>query len=82
MADDAEVVAVLKELHDHSIGGARCSAAWAPTHQRPLVLFPSLSPHNPLTHSASARAAEFPEDDAKRAAEQLKGIIHDTDGAT
>lgn len=26
--------------------------------------------------------AEFPEDDAKRSAEQLKGIIHDTDGAT
>jgi hypothetical protein len=26
--------------------------------------------------------AEFAEDDAKRAAEQLKGIIHDTEGAT
>jgi hypothetical protein len=30
---------------------------------------------------ATARA-EYPEDDAKRSAEQLKGIIHDTDGAT
>ena len=27
-------------------------------------------------------SAEIAEDDAKRAAEQLKGIIHDTDGAT
>lgn len=58
----------------------RCMGAHPPAPS--CSSFPSLSPHNPLTHSASARAAEFPEDDAKRAAEQLKGIIHDTDGAT
>lgn len=73
-----EVDAVLKELYDHSRGGecskgSSQSSAWSAS---------TVSVAADTAAAIKPATVDFPEDDAKRAAEQLKGIIHDTDGAT